>query len=176
MPSNPGPVRIARARFSDPQNQTETMEIDFNLARNEGVELFAAEFGMQTHVLAGGNPAASSTTTLSLHVETGALEGGLTSFPSDTYILNSEILAEANWWGTNYDNATQASYSIGGWTTEHAWNFVELLGNPLILAQNITFRAIASTSAVTVGAFVTLFHRYVDLSDAELGRLTAGFR
>lgn len=163
------PMRIARVRRTSVQAATETDEIDFALGLNQGIQVFAVEFGLFTPVVLGGDPANNETVTLSLHAETGGLEGGISSFPSDNFILNSEILAEAVYWTRAYDNATQASYPSGTWLTPTAWDFKSILGEPLLFAQNLTYRVIASTNMTVAGAQATVFYKYVELTNAELG-------
>lgn len=176
MPTKPGALRIARATRTSVNNGTETDEINFALSRNEGVELFSVEFAYNKYTNLGGDPASLTEIAFSLHVETGGLEGGIQSFPTDDHILNSEILAEAVLASNNYDNATQASYSNAEWTGQSSWDYFQKTGKAFLLAQNVTFRVIAPSGATVTGAQATLIYRYVALTDAELGRLGGGFR
>jgi len=176
MPSNPGAFRIARATRTSVNNGTETDEINFALSRNEGVEIYSIEFAYNKATLLGGDPAVLAEIAFSVHIETGGLEGGIQSFPADTHILNSEILAEAVLTAVQYDNATQGSYSRPDWTGQSSWDYFQKMGKPFLIAQNLTFRVIAPATFTVTGAQATIIHRYVRLTDQELGRLGGGFR
>lgn len=163
------PIRIARIRRTNVANATETQELDFSFGLRQGIEIHAIEFGLGNWSVAGADPPAEGDVTLSLHAETGALEVGINGFPADDFILNSEIIAEAVFAsGKHYDNATQASHPSGQWLTEKSWRFHSLIGGPLLLAQNLVFRAIASANFSVNGPQALLYYRYVELSTAEL--------
>lgn len=176
MPTNPGAFRIARATRTSVNNATETDELNFALSRNEGIELYSVEFAYNKVTVLGGDPAVLAEGSFSMHIETGALEGGIQSFPTDTHILNSEIVAEAILATIGYDNAVQGSYSPAWWTGQSSWDFFQKMGKPFLIAQNLTFRVIVPSAMTITGAQATLLYRYVKLTDAELGRLGGGFR
>lgn len=165
-------VRIARSRRTSVTNTQETQEIDFSLGLRQGIQLYAAEFGILEMV---NTPAAAAIETewglMELHARIGALEGGLDSFPADDTILNSSIIAAAVLENQLQNEAATRGGSLGAfaWVTEKSWKFIELTGDPLLLATNLTFRAITKASTVVMnGAQVTLYYRYVSLTDAEL--------
>lgn len=175
MPTILSPIRIARTRRTSFQNVEETFEIDFNLGLEQGIRIHAVEFGINNAVAL---PAADdiidfSTAHLSLHIETGALEGAIDSFPSDNTILNSEILAETTLQSQGFTSsvpATSPDVINYIWLQPIAWNFHQLIGGALDIAQNLTFRGITSQATFTInGAQVTIYYQYIKLSKAELG-------
>lgn len=164
------PIRILRARRTSFQATEETQEIDFQLGLQQGVQLYAVEFGIREAVVVPTTSPITAQAHLSLHVEIGALEGAIDEFPTDNVILNSEIVAETTLQITAGDTAQVEGTFSHIWTQPLAWNYLQLMGEPLLLAQNVTFRGITSESALTVnGAQVTILYRYVELSKSELG-------
>ena len=169
------PIRIARSRRTSFQNTAEEVELDFNLALSQGIRVHAVEFGIRQAIpLASSNDALEFMQAhMSLHIETGALEGAIDSFPADNTILNSEILAETTLSATSFSGsvpATAPDVTNMTWLQPLAWNFHDLVGGPIDIAQNLTFRGVTSQSTFTVnGAQVTIFYQFIELSDAELG-------
>jgi len=167
------PMRIARSRRTSFTNVEETQEIDFALGLRQGIQLYAAEFGALEFIATPTTTFVTHWAVMSLHARVGALEGGLDSFPADDSILNSEILAE-----TSMNVMTQAAaVTVGGsaaafqWAHPNVWNFDQITGGPLLVATNLTFRGITKSSAMVVnGGQVTLYYRYVALSDSELAQ------
>ncbi len=174
MPTALSPIRICRARRTSVTNAAETMEIDFNMALLEGIEIYAAECAALEVVDTVATAFDTNWVTTSLHAETGALEGALDAFPADNFILNSEIIAEAT-----IEILTQAEAATRGgsaaaltWVGPNQWNFVQLIGKPLLLATNITMRAITKGAAtVANGLQWTIYYRYVRLSKSEASDL-----
>jgi len=167
------PIRIARSRRTSFQNTEETFEIDFNLGIRQGVELFAIEFGIRNVVPVPGDDAIVVTNAhMSVHAETGGLEGAIDAFPADETILNSEIIAETTLQVSAFTSSIPAaSPDVFNmlWLQPISWNYIQLLGSSLTVAQNLTFRGVTSASTLTVnGAQVTLYYRYVELTDQEL--------
>jgi hypothetical protein len=149
----------------------ETVAIDFGLGFGEGIEIASGKFGLRlaSNVLTTARVQAHAE--LSLHVETGSLEDPLG--PSDSFELNSEVIAAAILLVDSDDNAL-SELSTYTWTPGPEFNFVQELGEPLLLAQNPTFRVDALTSNTSVSAgHVRFWYRYVSLSDQELLRLFA---
>jgi len=174
MPSNRGPLRIARARRTSFQNSEETFEIDFSLGRNQGIELYKVHFGIREAVTVPTTAPLTGQVFMSLHVETGGLEGAIDAFPTDDVILNSEIIAQVVLQIASGDTAQIEGALSQEWLTPKEFNYFRDTGEALVLAQNLTFRAVTSESTLTVnGGQVTLWYKFVDLSDAELGRLFA---
>lgn len=163
------PMRVLRARRDSNQDTAETMEIDFNLGIEQGVELFSATFSVAQAIAVPGAAPLHLQEYMSLHVETGALEGGIQTFPADELILNSEIIAEAVLQIITGDTAQVEGVHTMEWLSPNHWNFLAMLGKPLLLAQNLTFRSDTSASTLTVnGPQLTLWYRYVKLTQAEL--------
>lgn len=168
------PIRIARARRTSVTNAAETMEIDFNMALLEGIEVYAAECAVLELVDTAAVTIDTNWMTTSLHAETGALEGALDSFPADNTILNSEIIAEATLEIITQDEAATRGGSSAAlaWVGPNQWNFVQLIGRPLLLATNLTMRGVTKGAAtVANGLQWTIYYRYVRLSKSEASDL-----
>lgn len=172
MPTALSPIRIARARRASFQNTEETFEIDFGLGLRQGLEIYAVHFGFSEAVIVPASGAEfSAQIYLSLHAEVGALEGAIDAFPTDDVILNSEILAEAVYQVQGLDDpATEFRAARSEiWVKPPHINFLEVAGQPLTVASNLTFRAVTSEAILTCnGGQATLFYRYVSLTNAEL--------
>lgn len=165
------PVRIARSRRTSFTNVEETQEIDFSLGLRQGVQLYAAEFGALEFIVTDSSTFIKNWFLMELHARIGALEGGMDTFPADDTILNSSILAASVYQIQIQDEAATrgGSAATQGWLTQNSWNFVEIQGAPILLATNLTFRGITKAStAVVNGGQVTLYYRYVSLTDKEL--------
>lgn len=173
MPTEIGPMRIARHRRDSVTNVSEEGTIDFRLALNQGILLHAVEFGMREAVLTPVDDSVDSEQVhLSLHQEEGALEGAIDAFPADQTILNSEIIAETTLFLYGFTSSVPATspdtFSMI-WLQPLSWNYHQLLGGPLVLAQNLTFRAISSAAVMVAGGCqVTLFYQYANLTTKEL--------
>ena len=166
------PIRIARSRRTSFTSTEETQEIDFSLGIRQGIELYAAEFGALEFISIPTSSFDTDWALMELHARIGALEGGLDSFPGDDTILNSSIIAAAVWQQADQDEAATrgGSAAAANWNTQNSWNYVQLMGGPMLLATNLTFRCITKgTDLVVNGGQVTLYYRYVSLSDKELG-------
>lgn len=170
MPSILSPIRIARVRRTSFQDTEETFEVDWALGLSQGVRIHAVEFGIREAVLVPTTAPINAEAHLSLHVETGALEGAIDAFPTDNVILNSEIIAETTLQVTSGDTAQIEGAMERTWMQPLAWNFHALVGGPLDFAQNMTFRGVTSASTLTInGAQCTIYYQYIALSKAELG-------
>ncbi len=164
------PVRIARARRTSFQNVEETFEIDFELGLEQGLRVHAVEFGMREAIIVPTTAPLTAQVHMSLHVETGALEGAIDAFPADDVILNSEIIAETTYQVMSGDTAQIEGATSQEWLQPKSWNYHEIMGQALDLAQNLTFRVITSESPLTVnGGQVTIYYQYLKLTKAELG-------
>jgi len=166
-------MRIARVRRTSVQNTEQTQELDFALGIRQGVEIFAVEFGIRSYVATPSNDAIDQDQAhFSLHAETGALEGAIDAFPADNFVLNSEIIAETTLQVNSFKSsvpATSPDVFTMNWLQPISWNFLQLLGKPLTLAQNLVFRAITSSATFTVlGPQATLYYQYVELTSQEL--------
>jgi len=174
MPHKEGPITILRSRRTSFQNTEETAELEFRLASREGVDIYAIEFGIRGYsaVPSDDAEAVDLSAHLSVHLETGDLEGSIDSFPADATILNSEIIAETTLHVFAFISsvaATSGNAQSAVWLQPISWNYLELIGKPLTIAQNLTFRGVASASTLTVnGAQVTIFYRIRSLSDKDI--------
>jgi len=169
------PVRIARSRRTSFTNVEETQEIDFALGLQQGIRIHGVEFGMSNVVPVPGDDAIVVTNAqMSLHIETGGLEGAIDAFPADTNILNSEILAQTTLQVMAFTSsvpATSPDVFNMIWLQPTSWSFHEIVGQPIDLAQNLTFRVITSAATLVVnGGQVTIYYQYIKLTDAELGQ------
>jgi len=167
------PIRIGRARRTSFQDTEETQEIDFNLGIEQGVEIFAIEFGVRNVVPVPANDTILVVNAhMSVHAETGALEGAIDAFPADNFILNSEIIAETTLQVMAFTSSvpsTSPDVFNMIWMQPLKWDYLALFGKPLTLAQNVTFRGVTSASTLTInGAQVTFYYRYVSLTRNEL--------
>lgn len=162
------PVRIARVSRQSFQNTQETVEVDFQLDHRQGILIHAVEFLMGQAIDVGATSVNPTQATLSLHAETGTLENAADAL-IDAIQLNSEIIAEAVWQTSVLETAAAGGGISQGWLGPNSWNYNALLGQPLLLATNLTFRGITSSSVLTVnGAVAHIFYQYVTLTDSEL--------
>ncbi len=135
----------------------------------QGVEIYAVEFGFRELVLVPGAAPINAEAHLSLHAETGGLEGAIDSFPADNFILNSEIIAETTIQVSSGDTGQIEGAFELNWLQPMAWNFLQIQGKPLLLAQNLTFRGVTSVATLTaLGAQASIYYRYVSLTEREL--------
>jgi hypothetical protein len=166
MASPLSPIRIARiVNTAVPVSSEESIEVDFDLAVEEGVELYVVEFSADELLPDPGADELNAGVSMSLHVETGTIE---TQNPTvDGQILNSEIVAETQF-------IAQASSTAG--SVESAWsaypsarhNFLEMHGRPLLIAQNPTFVIDTDAIAIVANGFCRIWYRYVKLTRDEL--------
>lgn len=162
------PVRIARISRQSVNNATETSELDFQLDHRQGVLIHAVEFLVGQMIDVGAIVISPTQAYLSLHAETGNLEDAADALV-DATVLNSEVIAEAVLQVTNLETATAGGAASIIWLSPNQWNFNQLLGQPLLLATNLTFRVRSSAAVLTVnGAAAHIFYQYVTLTDAEL--------
>ncbi len=163
------PIRVLRSRRTSFQNTEEITEIDFALGHEQGVQLYAVEFGYREVILVPTTSPLTAQAHMSLHIETGGLEGAIDAFPADDTILNSEIIAETTIQVTSGDTAQVEGTFSHIHLQPLSWNYLELIGEPILIAQNPTYRVVTSESPLTVnGGQLTIFYRYVELTDKEL--------
>lgn len=167
MPKALSTIRILRSRRTSYSSTEETNEIDFSLGLRQGIEIYAVEFGA-LEIIPTVGALATEWALMELHARVGALEGGFDSFPSDDTILNSSIIAAWVAQFTTLDGTTEAmGTSIH--LSERSWNMIALTGKPYLVASNLTFRGVTKdTSLVVNGGQVTIYYRYVSLTDSEL--------
>lgn len=162
------PVRVARVSRQSVQNVEETTEVDFQLDHRQGVLIHAVEFLMGQAIQAGSATLTSRQIFMSLHAETGTLENAADALV-DAITLNSEVIAEAVFQIIDLETAASGGGVTQGWLSPLSWNYNQLLGQPLLLATNLTYRVVTSDSTLTVnGAAAHIFYQYVTLTDAEL--------
>ncbi len=162
------PVRIARISRQSVNNATETAELDFQLDHRQGVLIHAVEFLIGQFLDVGATSIIPSQGVLSLHAETGNLEDTSDAF-TDGLVLNSEVIAEAVLQATVLETAAAGGGVSHVWLSPKEWNYNQLLGQPLLLATNLTFRVHSSAAVLTVnGGAAHIFYQYVTLTDAEL--------
>jgi len=170
------PLRIARSRRTSFQAVEETQELDFQLGRRQAIRVYAVEFGYrQVIFIPSANDAIQfAQAHLSLHIETGGLEGAIDAFPADETILNSEIMAETTLQVAGFTSSvpsTSPDFDSIVHLQPLNWNFIALTGGPILVAQNLTFRGIGSAATLTInGAQATVFYDYVELTLQELGQ------
>ena len=162
------PVRICRVSRQSVQDTEETVAVDFELGHRQGVLIHAVEFLMGQAIEVGATTLVHTQAYLSLHAETGTLESAADALV-DAVILNSEVVAEAVYQIGSIETAAAGGAIAGTWLSPNSWNYNQLLGQPLLLATNLTFRAVTSASTLTVnGAAAHIFYQYVNLTDTEL--------
>lgn len=168
MPTALTPVRIARISRESFQNTQEAVELDFQLAHRQGIILHAIEFGIGGVVFVPGSDQEDDNAILSIHAETEELEA-VGDALVDSFQLNSEVLAEAILHVSGSATAGEQTGNKYTWMSPISWRFPELIGEPLLLATNLTFRGVTSDAGLTVnGAFARLYYQYVTLTTQEL--------
>lgn len=162
------PVRVARISRQSVNNAAETSELDFQLDHRQGVLIHAVEFLIGQLIDVGVTTIIPTQAGLSLHAETGNLENAADALV-DAVVLNSEVIAEAVIQSVILETAAAGGGVGMEWLSPKEWNYNQLLGQPLLLATNLTFRVFSSAAALTVnGAAAHIFYQYVTLTDAEL--------
>lgn len=162
------PVRIARVSRANVNNAAETVELDFQLDHRQGVLIHAVEFLIGGLIDVGATSVIPTQAGLSLHAETGNLENTADALV-DATVLNSEVIAEAVAQSIVLETAAAGGGVSMMWLSPNEWNYNQLLGRPLLLATNLTFRVFSSAAVLTVnGGAAHIFYQYVTLTDAEL--------
>lgn len=164
------PIRIARIRRTSVPAVAETAELDFALGVDEGVEIYSARLVMEEAIDTPDGVFDTDWAFASLHVETGGLERDLDD-EQDENILNSEVIAQAC-------IQKQASTLAGGdmssyvWVAPPVWDYLAILGQPLLVASNLTARFLTKdANFVMNGVEWVIFYRYVKLTQQELAGL-----
>ncbi len=164
------PIRLATINRAAVTNSVETAELDFQLAVRQGVLIHVVEVAI-------GNPIVSNTTVYSqeawyasLHIETGTLETAMDALV-DGERLNSELIAV---FGATYhvqnEAATRGGSAGGGvWNTPRRYNYGQMFGKALLVAQNVTARFFTRNSTLVVNDIqMRIWYQFVELTDAEL--------
>lgn len=164
MPTPLSPIRIAHATaFVVAIDSTEEQEIDFELGVQQGIEVYEIltlpEVGLDATAAV-----ANEAVEITAHVETGTLEDP--SPAADGVIQNSEIIHHCLVEGfIEPANDVIAQLVV----TNPKTSFLERMGQPLLVAQNITMRyqtGVLMASLSFVETYIT--YRYVRLTEAEL--------
>lgn len=162
------PVRIGRASRSSFQDTEESAEIDFQLGVRQGIVLHAFEFGVANAQHVATSDDRQDYAFLSLHAETGELENVADGY-ADALVLNSEVLGEAVLAASSSGTAGEETGVKLAWLSTYSWRMADLMGKPLLLASNLTFRGVTTDAQLTInGAFVRFYYQYVELTKAEL--------
>lgn len=149
----------------------ESQEMNFAMGFGEGIEIAYLEFGARLVAITLTTSRIQEHAEFSLHAETGSLEDPLG--PNDGVELNSEVIASAILMVEANDSAL-GELSNYTWMTGPRFDYLQMLGAPMLLASNPTFRVDALSSLTNVSAaFVRMWYRYVELTDNELLRLFA---
>lgn len=166
------PFRIARIHNAAvAANTTETQELDFDFALRQGALLYVVELALLNAGITTMADNDDETVVLSLHVETGSLEDTLDGATDETR-LDSEVIAEAAYHIAGSDDLGGAGVgtakTMAAWTGERRWDYANMLGQPLLIAQNVTLRVDCSTGVNVNGATARIVYRYVALTPTEL--------
>lgn len=163
-------LRVAKIHIDRAGNTTEeSQEADFDMTRGEGVALYRVEFAVE--------PTMVETTSflehfgyVSLHAENDSLEGTFDELSGESFNNDSEILCESAIRVVSQDEAATRGGSADsiGWLGPNYWNFMEIMGKPVVLATNPTFRAQVNDAALVMDALCTIYYKYTELSTAEI--------
>lgn len=166
MPTPISPMRIARdidiavAGAADVERT-----IDFDLGSEEGIELYRIE------LIAGGldfTPSGEGEVGMayqSLHVEVGTLEDPILA---DGTMLSSEILARVQYTAFGHEEAAVARMQGLLISPCQSWDFLQMHGRPLLVAQNLTHNIVTESTVSMTDVEVALWYRYVRLTREEL--------
>lgn len=159
------PIRIAKvSAVVVAINTTETQALDFELAIQQGVEIY--EILTLPEVALDVTAATNSEDgIISAHAETGTLEDPHPA--ADGVVQNSEVIHECLVTGVI---DTTANEPVAPALIQNAkTSFLERMGQPLLLANNITFRYETGTLMLSFGHVATyVTYRYVRLTEQEL--------
>lgn len=164
------PVRIARASRQSVQSSAEETELDFQLALKQGLLIHAVEFSIGDARFVAAADDDEEDAFMSLHAETDELEDSYDEF-GDGLVLNSEVFAETALHVSSSSTSGEQTGPKYTWFGPISWRFRELLGEPLLLASNVTFRVVTTANSFTVNSAVArIFYQYVELTEQELAR------
>lgn len=165
--------RIAHADIIDISSGTpQVQEMDFNFARGEGIAIYSVEFKLKFSEIAS-TAFEDGIVNMSLHVENDTLETTFIDIAADGFTTDdSEIIAEGVWGSIGQDEAATRGGSAAamGWLSKNSWDYLQILGAPLVIAINPTFRV------ENFGVFAfqaddhrcTMWYKYVELTDREV--------
>jgi len=150
------------------------LELDFQLGQAQAIEIATSWLGLGEWNVTSG-PAALVSTSLawSLHRRTGTLTDEITPTQSAEF-TQAEVLQDMLLVVAQSQTAAAGGGGFSQITGQPVINWVDALGEPLLVAANLTLRltvGAAVTGAVTFnGAYSKLLYRYVQVSDTELAR------
>lgn len=171
MPKEITGFRVAKIDLANVDDTPEvSQEIDFDFGAREGVALYVAEFiVLPTHT--ESSTFQEFSVNASLHVENDALEDTLDDAPATGVTnLDSEIIAELEMRTITQDEAATRGGSAAamGFVSPHRWDYMQMLGGPLLIATNPTLRAVSNSSSLIVDIRLTLWFKYVELSNSDI--------
>lgn len=150
------------------------LEIDFQLGQGQAVEIAGSWLGVgEWNVTAIQAAIVTAALAISLHRRTGTLTDEMTPAASSDF-TQSEVLQDLllGFGGLNTAAAGGGFSQIVNGQPYINWR--ELLGEPLLVAANLTVRMTAPgaiTGAITWnGVYAKLLYRYVRVTDADLVR------
>lgn len=164
--------RVAHADLIDFSSGTrQSQELDFNFARGEGIAIYSISFLITVNEIgiAGGT---DNNFDMTVHVENDTLEVTMHEVPADGFTQDdSEIIAEASWGSYLQDEAatTGGSAATIGWLSRNHFDYLQMIGSPLVIAINPTLsgRGVGTTFLVD-DLRMTMWYKYVELSDKEI--------
>jgi len=173
MPRVQGPLLVFKVNNPSVQStgESEDAAVDFNLGALEGIALYRAQFNVIQAVEASGSATQEQAHLLcQLHRRVGTLEAD--SFATNSQSLeSSEVIHEYAVSLTHQDITTSGAnlQEVHGLGDPHI-NFMEVLGEPLILGGNLTIHLSSPESGamiVTFGVDTLLYYKRVRLSLRE---------
>lgn len=167
------PVRVFRvANIAVADNAVEDIEIDLNLVASRGIHLLAVEFNYQIVFSTPSGTFEDHTARLTLHRRTDTLEDATPV--ADVNLESSEIIAETVFAGISQAEAATRGGSAGSLAPQGPvmFPYLSMLGQPLLVAGNLTFRSEVLTHAGTTSSFCVcrLWYQHVQLTPTELLR------
>jgi len=155
--------RTARS-FIGAAGTEETVELDFNIPVNGGIEI-ASVLGMANiTTVASVASIAPVHSEQSLHIEDGTIEAlNSTADEADQFETDSEVF-----WAQSVN-----LMAFDGTTEGAAWlnitpSGLTVFARPILSLINLTHRADNDAAAMDIGYIVLIEYRYVSLNDSEL--------
>lgn len=164
-------IRIAKVDIQAISSGTEKQqEMDFNLARGEGIAIYSVEYMVHQNEVATAT-FDDSNCNMSLHIENDTLELTMEDIALDAFTTDdSEVIAEANWGVIAQEEAATRGGSAAamGWMSKNSWNYLQILGSPLVIAINPTLFVDFVGISVANKVRMTMWYKYVELNDKEI--------
>ena len=167
--------RVARANRQAVGTTSESHEFDFGLTADLAIAILSVEFNVMP-TLTPSTTYRSLHITMGLHVEAGALEesfdGNTNPTEAETQ-LDSEVIAETSFHIEGLDEGTGGGGGGCSWSGPPVFDYVQKLGQALLVAINPTFRARSNNAALVANVECAIWYQYVRLTQAELGGILA---